>query len=726
MEALSPSYPRPLGPSWMGDIWNWAGFSRHAEALEICFFDPENPGREIARSRLTQRTADIWHGAFRGLKPGMLYGLRAYGPWSPADGYFFQPAKLLLDPYARAVVGDPHWRPSLEVMAPQGLPEEFNNAATAFKGVIMDPPDGSVIPEDCRAPRIPWEMTVIGELHVKGFTKLHPGVPEHLRGTYAGLAQPPVIAWLKRNGITTVQLLPVHQHLDDRFLVEKGLSNYWGYNTLAYFAPHNEYASAGDPREQVREFRDMVRALHREGIEVILDVVYNHTAEGGMGGSLLNFRGLDNLSYYRLDPANPGRYIDTTGCGNTLNLHHPAVLQMVLDSLRYWVREMEVDGFRFDLAATLGRTSSDFRALAPFFQAIRQDETLSGVKLIAEPWDIGWGGYQLGAFPQEWAELNGKFRDGIRKFWKRDSRMAPELASRLTGSREIFSHNGRGPWASVNFVTSHDGFSLADLVSYNSKHNEKNLENNRDGDSHNFSWNHGVEGPTTDETVLMMRRRQMRNFLATLFCSAGVPFLRMGDEICQSHGGNNNMYCHDTPLNWIDWSTANGEGESMAAFVSRLAALRREFSSLRRTSYFEPASDLNLEAEILWLTEEASPMTERCWSQPGRHMFAALLTGVSTGCPGAWQQKKAAPLLLLFNSSDHVVDFRLPVSHVDVWQVLVDTRYEEGVPDIPIARYPGEVYQSSPGTLAILRDSHYEVPAEISNPKSFPYFTHLP
>jgi len=598
--SVSTGSPALLGASPMPDSSvNFAVVSQMAKTIDLCLFtDRRHPAMETHRIPLINRRGDTWYAAVSGIPADSTYGYRVDGTWDPLAGLYYNPNKLLLDPYARRIEGPTKYHPSLHSKTEEGKMDLTDSAPYAPRAYVPTP---DRYDWEGDAPlRTPMRDTVITELHVKGFSRLNPDVPEHLRGTYAGLAHPASTDYLRDLGITAVQLLPVHQHMDDGFLLERGLVNYWGYNTVGFFAPEVRYAAGDDP---VTEFRDMVKTLHRAGIEVILDVVYNHTCEGGTDGPTCSLRGFDNISYYHTEPARPGSYIDFTGCGNSLDVSHPRSLRLVLDSLRYWVEEMHVDGFRFDLAVELGRTPETYNRRAAFFQAIHQDPVLSLTKLIAEPWDLGYGGYQIGNFPIDWAELNGKYRDGVRRFWRGDPGVSGEFAARITGSEDLFAHNRRTPGASINFITSHDGFTLHDLVSYNQKHNLKNGEKNVDGDSHNISFNHGHEGPTSNKKILELRHRQIRNFLATLICSQGVPFILAGDERLRSQSGNNNAYCQDNAISWLSWN-ASAEAKSLRQFVKRLLKLRRDFPTLRRHTFFNG----NI--------PEGDDLPDICWLRP--------------------------------------------------------------------------------------------------------------
>src|SRR5690606_25096620 len=579
-----PGSPRPLGATWDGAGVNFALFSEHAQRVELCLFDDAAATVERVRIPMVDRTDMVWHAYLPDVRPGQLYGYRVHGVWSPADGHRFNPAKVLLDPYARAIGRPLSWHRSLFAYQGDdgdGPIETTDSAPHAPLGqVIADAFDWS----GDRRPLTPWHETVIYELHVKGFTALNESIAPELRGTYSGLAWPAAIAHLKSLGVTAVELMPVHQHVDEWRLAANGRVNYWGYNTLSFFAPGHRYARTEAPAGGAGSFKHMVRALHAAGLEVILDVVYNHTAEGDHLGPTLSFRGIDNRAYYRLQPGRPSRYQDFTGTGNTLNMQSPAVLRLMMDSLRYWVEEMHVDGFRFDLASALARELHAVDRLSSFFDVIGQDPVISQVKLIAEPWDVGEGGYHVGNFPPGWTEWNGKYRDTVRRFWRGDAGVLPELATRLSGSSDLYGSSGRQPHASVNFVTSHDGFTLADLVSYNEKHNDANGEQNRDGDPHNLSWNCGVEGSSADPAVRALRDRQRRNILITLLTSVGVPMLSGGDEMSRTQFGNNNAYCHDSSLSWTPWAL-DADGQAMLAFMREIVALRAAHPVLRRRTF---------------------------------------------------------------------------------------------------------------------------------------------
>jgi glycogen operon protein len=676
--AVWPGRPYPRGATWDGEGVNFALFSENAEKVELCIFDDKGR-RELQRIELREHTDQVWHCYLPEARPGMLYGYRVYGPYKPEAGQRFNPHKLLLDPYAKAIVGSLNWS---DAHFGYRIGHERQDLSFDRRDSAPGMPKCQVVDtaftwgED-RRPDIAWHETIIYELHVKGFTMQHPEVPPPLRGTYAGLATTAVIEYLKRLGITTVELMPVHTFVDDRHLVEKGLRNYWGYNSIGYFAPDNRYSATG----QVAEFKTMVKALHSAGIEVILDVVYNHTAEGNHLGPTLCFRGIDNASYYRLVADNPRYYMDYTGCGNTLNMQHPRVLQLIMDSLRYWVNEMHVDGFRFDLASALARELHEVDRLGAFFDIIRQDPVLSRVKLIAEPWDLGEGGYQVGNFPVGWTEWNDKYRDTMRAYWKGDGGLIGEFARRLTGSSDLYGKSGRRPHASINFVTAHDGFTLHDLVTYNEKHNEANLEGNRDGHNHNLSWNCGVEGETDDPRINALRARQKRNLLATLLLSQGVPMLLAGDEICRTQRGNNNAYCQDNEISWVDWNPTEPK-RKLLAFVQRMVALRRDHPVFHRRHFFQgrPIHGTGVK-DIVWLKPDGQEMTDEEWNQHHARCLGVYLAGEGL----TETDERGRPItdnnfLVLFNAHHEEIPFTLPqLAGGPRWLVVLDTAYEEGL-----------------------------------------------
>jgi glycogen operon protein len=699
-----PGRPHPLGATWDGLGVNVAVFSENATAVEICLFESPADERETHRIPLIERTDHVWHVYLPDVRPGQLYGFRVHGPYAPHAGHRFNASKILLDPYARAIGRQLRWHDAIFGYAPgrQGddlVRDDRDTAAVAPLAAVIDP---AFTWGDDRRPQTPWHDTVIYELHVKGFTHLHPHVPAPLRGTYLGLASDAALRHLTDLGVTAVELLPVHLHANDRHLVARGLANYWGYNSIGYFVPDARFASAKGRMAAVREFKVMVRALHAAGLEVILDVVYNHTAEGDHLGPTLSLRGIDNASYYRLAPGDPRRYQDFTGCGNTLNMRHPRVLQLIMDSLRYWVVDMHVDGFRFDLASALARELYEVDKLGSFFDIIQQDPVLSQVKLIAEPWDLGEGGYQVGNFPAGWTEWNGRYRDSVRQFWRGDGGQVSQLASRLAGSSDLYAQGGRRPYASINFVTSHDGFTLRDLVSYSRKHNEANGEANRDGESHNLSSNCGVEGDTDDPAILALRARQTRNFLATLLLSQGVPMLTAGDEIGRTQHGNNNAYCQDNEISWIDWNLTPGHSD-LLAFTRRLINLRATHPVLRRRTFFQGRVIRNEEVtDIVWLDADGQEMTDATWNAPHARCLGAMLVGDAI----AEVDDRGEPihddtLLLLLNAGEAAVTFSLPAIPLgQAWELVLDTNGEGREADANVA---GPAYALGGRSLAVFR-----------------------
>jgi isoamylase len=663
-----PGSPYPLGASYDGAGTNFSLFSEIAEGVELCLFDDE--GSET-RLEITEKDALIWHAYLPRLEPGQRYGYRVHGPYDPANGHRCDASKLLLDPYAKAVEGAIDWAPAC-FSYQLGSPEQRNTEDSAphvAKAVVTNP---FFDWQNDRAPRRTYHETVIYEAHVKGLTKLHPDIPEEIRGTYAAVAHPAMIEHLSALGATAIELMPVHQFVQDSTLLDKGLSNYWGYNTIGFFAPHNAYSASGQRGQQVLEFKAMVRDLHRAGIEVILDVVYNHTAEGNHLGPTLAFRGIDNAAYYRLVDDDKGFYYDTTGTGNTLLMRSPHVLQLIMDSLRYWVNEMHVDGFRFDLAASLARQFHEVDRLSAFFDLVQQDPSVSQVKLIAEPWDVGPGGYQVGNFPPGWTEWNGRYRDTVRDFWRGEPSTLGEFAARLSGSSDLYERDGRAPVASINFVTAHDGFTLRDLVSYDDKHNEANGEDNKDGEQHNRSWNCGVEGPTEDPAINALRARQQRNMLATLLLSQGVPMILHGDEVGRTQNGNNNVYCQDNETSWVDWSAAD---ESLLEFVTTLTKLRAEHPVFRRRRFFTGEIAANGLPDIAWLTSDGVPMGESDWTSPGADPLAVFLNGHGIVEPGL----RGEPItddsfLILFNPTADDAEITLPpATYGESWEIVLDT-----------------------------------------------------
>jgi isoamylase len=678
-----PGTPYPLGATWDGWGTNFTLFSEVAERVQLCLFDDaDDDAGSGAGGKLTETQIDlteidgfVWHGYLPGIAPGQRYGYRVHGPYDPPRGRRCDGSKLVLDPYGKAIEGDVSWDESLfdYQFANPSKRNTTDSAPRMPKNVVINP---FFDWGDDRAPQIPYHETVIYEAHVRGLTLCHPEVPAGQRGSYAGLAHPAVIAHLQRLGVTAVELMPVHQFIAEKSLVARGLTNYWGYNTLGFLAPNNRYSSAGQRGEQVGEFKTMVKALHEAGIEVILDVVYNHTAEGDHMGPTLSFRGIDNASYYRLDDAEPWHYLDYTGCGNSLNARNPHSLQLVMDSLRYWILEMHVDGFRFDLAAALARELHDVDRLSTFFDLVQQDPVVSQVKLIAEPWDIGEGGYQVGNFPPLWTEWNGKYRDTVRDFWRGQPATMPEFASRLTGSSDLYATSGRRPVASINFVTCHDGFTLNDLVSYDRKHNEANGEDNRDGADDNRSWNCGAEGPAADPAINELRARQRRNFLVTLFLSQGVPMLLAGDEMGRSQAGNNNAYCQDTELSWLDWGLASAE-QGLLEFTETLASLRRNHPLFRRRRFFRgrPQAPTDEEGDIIWLTPTGEEMTQQDWAASYANSLAVFLNGDAISEPDPRGEKISdARFLLMFNAHSNPLVFTLPAASLAAgWEVVIDT-----------------------------------------------------
>ncbi|MEO8506643.1 MAG: glycogen debranching protein GlgX [Betaproteobacteria bacterium] len=669
------SYPR--GATWDGEGVNFALFSEHAERVELCIFDATGR-RELQRVDVRERTDQVWHCYLPEARPGLLYGYRVHGPYRPEEGHRFNRHKLLLDPYARNIVGQLRWTDALfgyTIGHKRGdhSYDRRDSAAAMPKCKVSEP---AFTWGDDRPPAVPWHDTVIYELHVRGFTLQHPEVPPRLRGTFAGLATAPVIDYLKRLGVTTIELMPVHAFVDDRRLVEQGMRNYWGYNTIGYFAPDPRYSASG----KVNEFKTMVKTLHSAGLEVILDVVYNHTAEGDENGPTLCFRGIDNASYYRLQRDAPSRYMDFTGCGNTLDMQHPRILQLIMDSLRYWVTEMHVDGFRFDLASALARELHDVDRLGAFFDILRQDPVLARVKLIAEPWDLGEGGYQVGNFPTGWAEWNDKYRDTMRAYWKGDGGIIGDFARRLTGSSDLYGSSGRRPHASINFITAHDGFTLHDLVSYNTKHNEANGEDNRDGTDNNLSWNCGVEGPSDELAILSLRARQARNLLATLLLSQGVPMLLAGDEIGRTQQGSNNAYCQDNTISWVDWDLDESRTR-LLAFTRRMLRVRREHPVFRRKHFFHGnALQGSAVSDIAWLKPDGTEMTTDEWNHDFARGLGVYLAGSALDEVDArGHAVRDENFLLLFNAHHDTLEFHLPDYGAAAWRVLVDTDRDDGL-----------------------------------------------
>jgi glycogen operon protein len=702
-----PGQPYPLGATWDGAGVNFALFSENATGVELCLFDSPDAESESRRIPFVERTDLVWHAYLPEARPGQLYGYRVYGPYEPQAGHRFNPHKLLIDPYAKSLASTTKWDDSvfgytIGSDAADLSFDERDSAPFIPKCVVVDPAFSWGRDE---RPRTPWHRTLIYELHVKGFTRLHPDVPEELRGTYAGLAHPSVVEYLRSLGVTAVELMPVHQFVSDKFIQDRGLTNYWGYNSIGFFAPDVRYSSSGAMGQQVTEFKTMVKTLHREGIEVILDVVYNHTGEGSHLGPTLAFRGIDNAAYYRLVPGQPRYYMDFTGCGNTLNMTHPRALQLIMDSLRYWVLEMHVDGFRFDLASALARELYEVDRLGAFFDIIHQDPVLSQVKLIAEPWDLGEGGYQVGNFPVLWAEWNGIYRDNVRSFWRGDAGQIDDLAFRLTGSSDLYERSGRRPYASINFVTAHDGFTLADLVSYNERHNEANQEGNRDGHDNNVSWNCGVEGPTDDPEVLTLRARQQRNFLATLLLSQGVPMIVAGDEMGRTQLGNNNAWCQDNAISWVDWNLDERRRE-LLEFTRRLIQLFHTHPVLRRRKFFQgrPVRGAEIK-DVSWFRPDGQEMAEADWRNEQAHSLAVRLAGDAVDeLDERGNRINDDTLLLLLNAHHRAVSFVLPAHRRGVvWEQLLDTRESFGRRKTRRAVKGGGSYRLEARSLALFR-----------------------
>ncbi len=670
---LREGYPFPRGATWDGKGTNFALFSANATKVEVCLFDSQGK-TELERITLPEYTDQIFHGWLPDVGPGQIYGYRVHGPYAPDAGHRFNPNKLLLDPYAPAHFGELKWDPALFGYT-IGHPDEDlsfdkrDSAPFMVKSVVIDP--SFDWKGQAKRNPIPWDRTILYETHVRGYTKKHPAVPEKLRGTYVGMKTPAVLSYIKKLGVTSIELLPVHSFILDSNLLEKDLTNYWGYNSIGFFAPNTRYAA--EPEQSLREFKEMVAAIHEAGLEVILDVVYNHTAEGNERGPTLSFKGIDNASYYRLQAGNPRYYVNDTGTGNTVNLSHPRVIQMVTDSLRYWAEETHVDGFRFDLGTILAREPNGFDNQSGFLKACSQDPTLGTVKLIAEPWDCGPGGYQVGEFPPGWAEWNDKFRDEVREFWKGDL-VAGKLAPRLLGSPAEFDRQGRKPWACVNFVTAHDGFTLNDCVTYNEKHNEANGEDNKDGSSDNRSFNYGAEGPTDDPEIQRVRARQIRNMLSTLLLSQGTPMLLAGDEFGRTQNGNNNAYCQDSDISWVNWDIEE-KGQSLIRFVSRLTALRRRFPILRRNRFLTEAYNEELDIkELTWVNAGGGDLMPGDWD--AAQCFGLMLDGRAQPT-GIRQRGQDATLLMVFNAWHDLVGFKLPPAVDQRWKLVIDTNLSE-------------------------------------------------
>ena len=722
---LLPGRPYPLGAKANERGTNFAVYSEYATGVSVCMFDES--GKQTDCIDLRERTAYVWHGLVLDVRPGQLYGFRVDGPWEPENGHRFNPHKLLVDPYTEAISGQLDWKaPVFPYDLKSGddtVRDDQDDAAGVPKSVVVE---HRFDWGNDAAPQIPLADTVIYEMHVKGFSKCNPNVPEKLRGTFAGLAHQASIDYLKELGITAVELLPIHEMVDEGHLLDRGLRDYWGYNTLGYFAPAARYAAGGDRGQQVTEFKEMVKALHKAGIEVILDVVYNHTCEGNRLGPMLSLKGICNTTYYRQVPGKARYYMDYTGTGNTLNVRHPQVLKLIMDSLRYWVTEMHVDGFRFDLAATLARELHDVDRLGGFFDTIHQDPTLADVKLIAEPWDVGEGGYQVGNFPVLWAEWNGKYRDTVRRFWKGDGGTLSDFAYRLTGSSDLYQHDGRKPYASINFIAAHDGFTLCDLVSYNEKHNEANGDNNNDGENSNNSWNMGAEGPTDDPAINTMRERQIRNFLATLLLSQGVPMLCGGDEFSRSQRGNNNAYCQDNELTWYDWALDSSRMRLME-FTRKLVKLRRTHANLHRRKFFQDRTIRNsVERDVAWYGADGHEMTEAEWTAEWTRSMGLMLNGktlqVSDENGDSMQDDS---FLILVNAFHEGVEFTLPPApNGSPWSQVMDT---ENIDDPFQSVKVGEkaivggrsmkVFSDNKEAIQMLNDPTEPKPSESTNPE---------
>lgn len=714
-KEIWPGSSSPLGATWDGEGVNFAIFSENADKVELCLYGPDGVEEQI-RITMPEKTDQVWHLYLPDAGPGQVYAYRVHGPYEPEEGHRFNPQKLLLDPYAKTIIGTIKWDDSLFGYTVGHKKEDLSkddrdSGPFIPKCMVIDP---AFDWGDDKAPGTPWYRSVIYELHVKGFTALHPDVSPEMRGTYAGLASQPSIEYLQSLGITAVELMPVQQFVADKILVDRGLTNYWGYNTIGYFAPDARLCKGGYYGEQVKEFKNMVKAMHRAGIEVILDVVYNHTAEGNHLGPTLCFRGIDNASYYRLDPDNRCYYTDYTGTGNTFNMLHSRSIQLIMDSLRYWVLEMHVDGFRFDLASALARELHDVDRLSAFFDVIHQDPVISQVKLIAEPWDIGPGGYQVGNFPVLWTEWNGKYRDTVRGFWRGDALKIGEVAYRLTGSSDLYEHGGRRPYASINFITCHDGFTLHDLVSYNDKHNEANKDNNSDGSDNNLSWNCGAEGPTDNPEVLKLRQRQKRNFLATLLFSQGVPMILGGDETGHTQGGNNNAYCQDNEISWLDWGL-DDDRKALLEFTRFLIELRLQHPNLHRRHFFQGRSIHSSEVrDIMWFRTDGQLMSDEDWSDVEMKSIGIRMDGEALDeTDDRGRAISDDSFLLLLNADHEPASFVLPSYNSDVqWKLLLDTRSRTGAVKGSLIRR-GEPYSMEARSLALLIKERLESQAII-------------
>jgi len=699
-----PGNPFPMGATWDGEGVNFALYAENATRIELCLFREPYGEKEYETIRLAERTGNIWHVYLPGARPGLLYGYRVHGPYAPGEGHRFNPSKLLIDPYAKAIGGTINWHNSLFGYEIGSSEEDLSYSETDSAPFI---PKSVVIDQQFdwggdRPPKTSFVNTIIYETHVKGFTQLHPDIPEEIRGTYKGIAHPVTIEYLKNLGITAIELMPIHHFVADRHLVEKGLTNYWGYNSIGFFAPDARYAATGCCGEQVNEFKEMVKALHAAGIEVILDVVYNHTAEGNHMGPTLSFKGVDNSVYYRLTD-DKRYYMDYTGTGNTLNARLPNVLRLIMDSLRYWITEMHVDGFRFDLAATLARELHEVDKLSAFFDIIHQDPVISQVKLIAEPWDLGEDGYQIGKFPNGWAEWNGKYRDSIRDYWRGADSTIGEFASRITGSADLYKDDYRRPTASINFITAHDGFTLHDLVSYNEKHNEANGEDNNDGESHNRSWNCGFEGPTDDPMVNALRKKQKKNLITTLFLSQGVPMLLAGDELGRTQQGNNNAYCQDNEISWLNWQQMDND---LVEFTKRVIRLRREHPVFSRKRWFkgQPIEGHGIE-DIAWFLPEGSHMEEEHWDTDFARSLAVYLNGLCLRTrDNKGKQIFDDSFYLIFNAHDSELEFKLPPKQYgDKWQVVLNTAVDD---DNSIYEAEGTIKATGRSLIVLMKEEN--------------------
>jgi isoamylase len=700
---IYPGSPYPLGATWDGKGVNFAIFSENATAVTLLLFESEESKEPKDRVQLNERTGYVWHAYLPDVLPGQLYAYSVDGPYEPQKGFRFNKKKALVDPYSKAIAGTIAWDDAMfgykvGENSDDSVMDERDSGPFVPKSIVID---GKYDWEGDSLLKTPWNETFIYETHVRGLTKLHPEVPEEKRGTYSGLASPKVIRYLKDLGVSAVELLPIHHRADNKFLVDEQLKNYWGYNTIGYFAPDSRYSSSGFLGDQVTEFKDMVKALHRASIEVILDVVYNHTAEGNHLGPTICFRGIDNTSYYKISPDDPRYYVDFTGTGNSLNIRHPRVLQLIMDSLRYWVLDMHVDGFRFDLASTLAREIREVDPFSNFFEVIQQDPVISQVKLIAEPWDLGDGGYQVGNFPVVWSEWNGRYRDSIRRFWKGDESQVPDIAYRLTGSSDLYQENGRNPHASINFVTCHDGFTLRDLVSYNSKHNEANKEGNRDGTDDNMSWNMGEEGDTQNPAILALRKRQMKNFLSTLFLSQGVPMILGGDEIARTQKGNNNAYCQDNEISWVDWNLDESQRE-LLSFTRNLISFRKEHPVFRRRRFFQGRKLFGASKDIIWLQPNGHEMTQQVWNESRIHTIGMILSGDAMDEFNPEGVRIADDtFLVLLNASGESTEFRLP-KVAEKWEITLQTVSAELKEDEKILR-GGEQFKLGDRSVVVMK-----------------------